>query len=494
MNNILVFPMILPIVAGVGLLFFRTSRSIQRWGSIAAMTAVFSISLFILTTVLSDGIMRLDFGEWLPPFGITFVADAFAMLLVSAASLVSILCLLYAAFARDEQREHFFLYPFLLLLTAGVNGSFLTGDLFNLFVCFEVMLLASYVLMTLGGERRQLVEGVKYILINILSSWLFLLGIAYIYGTLGTLNMAHLSLRIAEAGQPPLLTTISILFLVVFSLKAGLVLYFWLPGSYGALPTAVSALFAALLTKVGVYALFRTFTLLFYHEPNITHTIIGWMAVATMIGGSIGAIAYKEIRKIASYNVVIAVGFMLAGLAAFNLEAIEGAIYYLLHDILVKGLLFLSIGSIIYATGKTRFDEVSGLIVNYPLFGWMFFVTILSLGGIPPFSGFPGKILIGQGSIAAGEYVLAAVAFASSLAVLYSLIRIFLSMFWGEMSIRRKDQVPLTKGRLAPILILTLLTAGLGLGMNLLSPYVSEAANVLMNPELYINKALNKPF
>ena len=491
MNNILVFPMVLPIIAGVLLLFFRSNPAIQRWGSILMMIAVFFVSLWILEEVRTQGILRLDFGEWAPPFGITFVADAFAMLLVTTSSLVSILCLVYAAFARDEKRERFFLYPFLLLLVAGVNGSFLTGDLFNLFVCFEVMLLASYVLMTLGGEKKQLVEGIKYILINILSSWLFLLGMAYLYGTLGTLNMAHLSVRIAEANQPPLLTTISILFLVVFSLKAGLVLYFWLPGSYGALPTAVSALFAALLTKVGVYALFRFFTLLFYHEPSITHTLIGFMAIVTMIGGSLGAIAYMDLRKIAAYNVVIAIGFILVGLASYNIEGIQGSIYYLLHDILVKGLLFLLVGTVIYVTGKKRINEASGLITNYPLFGWIFFIAILSLGGIPPFSGFAGKLLIGQGAVSAGEHLLVTVAFLSSLFVLYSLLRIFLHMFWGETSIRTKDQIHLPKGLLAPLLILAVLTTGLGLGMGIISPYVSEAANVLMNPHLYIEGALN---
>ncbi|OKL36257.1 Na+/H+ antiporter subunit D [Domibacillus mangrovi] len=491
MNNILAFPMILPIIAGVLLLFFRLKPNVQRWGSVLTMVVVFLISLSILEKVMDEGILRLDFGEWAPPFGITFVADAFAMLLVTTSSLVTILCLLYAAFAKDEKREKFFLYPFLLLLIAGVNGAFLTGDLFNLFVCFEVMLLASYVLMTLGGEKKQLTEGIKYILINILSSWFFLLGIAYLYGTLGTLNMAHLSQRIAEAGQPPLLTTISILFLIVFSLKAGLVLYFWLPGSYGALPTAVSALFAALLTKVGVYALFRSFTLLFYHEPSITHTIIGVMAMMTMIGGSIGAIAYKDVRKIAAYNVIIAIGFILVGLASNNIESMQGSIYYLVHDILVKGLLFLMVGTVIYLTGKTRFDQVSGLMTNYPLFGWIFLITLLSLGGIPPFSGFAGKLLIGKGALVAGEYVMVAVAFLSSLFVLYSLLRIFLHMFWGETSILKKNQIYLSKGMLASCFILAVLTIGLGLGMSVVSPYVTDAANVLTNPHLYIEGALN---
>src|SRR5690606_26376551 len=209
-------------------------------------------------------------------------------------------------------------------LAAGVNGSFLTGDLFNLFVCFEVMLLSSYVLLTLGGSKRQLREAVKYVSINIVSSWFFLVALAYLYGTVGTLNMAHVAVRVAENGQGPLLTTISIVFLVVFSLKAGLLLYFWLPGSYSTPPTVVSALFGALLTKVGIYALFRVVSLIFHHQPESTHTISGAMAAATLIGGSLGAIAFNDIRKIAAYNIVISVGFILVALAISTPNAIEG--------------------------------------------------------------------------------------------------------------------------------------------------------------------------
>ena len=230
----------------------------------------------------------------------------------------------------------------------------MTGDLFNLFVCFEVMLVASFVLISLGGTKTQLKESIKYVAINVISSWFFLVAIAYLYGHVGTLNFAHLSQRIAEVGQGPLLTTISIIFFLVFSLKAGLLLYSWLPGSYSAPPPAVAALFGALLTKVGIYAMFRMFTLLFYHEPSITHTMIGVMAGLTLIGGSIGAIAYNDIRQIVAYNVVIAVGFILVGLAVSTQTAIEGSIYYLVHDMIVKALLFLLAGTIIALTGTEK--------------------------------------------------------------------------------------------------------------------------------------------
>src|SRR5690625_1093537 len=308
MNNLIVLPMVLPLLTGVLLIFYRSFIKRQRWVTFISLLINAVISFIILHQIQTEGIITLDFGGWMPPFGILFVADSFAMLLVLTTNIVSAICVLYAMPTIGEKREKYYFYSFVNFLVAGVNGSFLTGDIFNLFVTFEVMLLASYVLITLGGTKLQLKESLKYIAINVVSSSLFLIAIAYLYGTLGTLNMAHLSVRIAEVGQTPLLTIISLLFLIVFSLKSGLLLYQWLPGSYSTPPTAVAALFGALLTKVGIYAIFRVFTLLFYHETAITHSIIGVMAGLTLIGGMVGAVAYPNIRYIVSYNVVISIG------------------------------------------------------------------------------------------------------------------------------------------------------------------------------------------
>lgn len=491
MNNILTLPMILPILVGILLIFLRPYIQLQRWISACVMIANIIISILILNRIQVDGILRLDFGGWLPPYGILFVADSFAMLLVLTTSIITLICLLYSMFSIGEAREKMFFYPFVLFLVAGVNGSFLTGDLFNLFVSFEVMLLASYILLSLGGTRIQLKASLKYVAINVLSSWIFLVAIAYVYGTLGTLNMAHLSARVAESGQTPLLTVISILFLLVFSLKAGLLLYQWLPGSYSAPPTAIAALFGALLTKVGIYAMFRMFTLIFYHEPSITHTLIGIMAGLTLIGGSIGAIAYKDIRQIVSYNVVIAVGFILVGLAVSTTTAFEGSIYYLIHDMIVKALLFLLAGTMISLTRTAKISRMSGLIRNYPLLGWLFFITMLSLAGIPPFSGFLGKVLIGQATIESSSYLLLGLGFLSSIFVLYSLLRVFMDAFWGETIISEEDQLPLNKGLLIPTILLAILTIGLGLSPESISAYVIDAAYTLANPTVYIDAVLN---
>lgn len=486
MNNILALPIILPLLAGILLVFIKNFIKLNRLISIITLIANAIISVVILNRIQIEGVLRLDFGDWLPPYGILFVGDSFSILLILTTSIVGAICLLYASSSIGEAREKMFFYPFALFLIAGVNGSFLTGDLFNLFVCFEVMLLASYVLITFGGTKRQLRASIKYIAINVVSSWIFLVAIAYLYGTLGTLNLAHLSIRIAEVGQTPILTVISILFLIVFSLKSGLLLYQWLPGSYSAPPTAIAALFGALLTKVGIYAMFRTFTLLFYHEPSITHTTIGILAAITLIGGSLGAIAYHDIRQITAYNVVIAVGFILVGLAVSTTAAFEGAIFYLVHDMVVKALLFLIAGTMITLTGKTNIGEMSGLIKNYPLLGWSFFITMLSLAGVPPLSGFLGKVLIGQGAIESGSYLLLAISFISALFVLYSLLKIFINCFWGETIIGSEEETPLKWRLRTPISLLVLMTIALGIGAEGVSTYVIDAAHTLANPEVYI--------
>lgn len=271
-----------------------------------------------------------------------------------------------------EDRERFYYYPFFHFLLTGVFGSFLTGDLFNLFVCFEVLLVASYALIVLGGSKGQLRETLKYVLINVISSSLFVATIAYLYAATGTLNMAHLSMRVAEAGQGGVMNVIAVLLLIVFSIKAGLLLFFWLPDSYSAPPLAVRALFGALLTKVGLYAITRTFTLIFIQEPGLTHTLIAWMAGATMILGAIGALAYNDLGRIFNYNIIISVGFIAFGISVATQDSLNGVVFYLMHDMVAKALLFFLGGMIISASGTDRLKEMGGLIRRYPWTGWMF--------------------------------------------------------------------------------------------------------------------------
>jgi len=491
MSNMIVLPLIVPVITAILLVFLREHIILQRIISVLTLSFVVLIGIVLLIAIQEQGVLRIDFSGWGPPFGILFVADSFAVLLVLIANIVAVICVLYALFTIGNSYEKMYFYPFVLLMVAGVNGSFLTGDIFNLFVCFEVMLLASYALISLGGDKTQLREALKYVLINIVASWIFLVALAFLYGTVGTLNMAHISVRVMEAGADPVITTVALIFLIVFSLKAGLLLFFWLPGSYSVPPTAIAALFAALLTKVGIYALVRTFTLLFPTNPDVTHTALGIMAGLTIIAGCMGALAGRDVRTIASYNVLIGVGFIVAGLAIGTESALQGVTYYLMHDMVAKAMLFLAVGMMIYVTGETLIDKMSGLIRNYPLFGWLFFIVMCSLAGIPPLSGFLGKVLIGQGAIESGNFILLGLGFLSSLIVLYSLLRIFLSSFFGETIISLEDEKPLPKRIVLPLALLAVCTIALGIGAEWMAPYVTDAAETLYTPSIYIDAVLD---
>jgi multicomponent Na+:H+ antiporter subunit D len=490
MNNLIILPIIIPIIAGMMMVIFKNKIKMQRYLSIISIIGVGAAAVYLMNQIDNEGIQFLHLGGWEAPFGISLVADMFSTLLVLVTCIVSLCCLLFAFHSIGKERESYYFYPLFLCLITGVNGSFLTGDMFNLFVCFEVMLVSSYVLISLGGTRIQLRESIKYILINIISSFLFLVAIAYLYAMVGTLNFAHLSIRIAEVGQDGLMNTVAILFLIVFSLKAGLFLFYWLPGSYSAPPTAVAAIFAALLTKVGIYAIMRVFTLVFYHDSGVTHLLIGILAAVTMILGAIGAIAYGDIKKILTYNVIVGVGFILAGVATLTPEGMTGSLYYLVHDMIVKALIFLLGGTIIHLTGTSKLHEISGLIRLHPGLGWMFFIASLSLSGIPPLSGFLGKIFITEGTFEAGYFWLGGIGLITSLLVLYSIMKIFMNSFWGYTEITEEKEKGNTKGLLFPLGILTILTIALGLGAEGIHTYIDSAVEVLMNPSIYIKAVL----
>ncbi|CAM4391933.1 Na+/H+ antiporter subunit D [Paenibacillus tarimensis] len=492
MNNLLIMPLLIPLVTAVLLVFFYKQIRLQKWISGFSVLANVSVAGYMVHVVRQDGIQTLNMGGWAAPYGIVFVADMFASLLVLTTTVVSAACLYYAFGSIGKEREKFYFYPFFQFLNVGVIGSFLTGDIFNLFVCFEVMLISSYALIVLGGTKKQLRESLKYILINIISSALFVASVAYLYAVVGTLNMAHLSVRVAEAGQGGVLTTISVLFLIVFGLKAGLFLYFWLPGSYKVPPAAVTAVFGGLLTKVGLYAIIRTFTLIFYHDPYITHTLIGWLAAATMLLGVIGAIAYWDIHRILIYNIVAAVGFIAFGLAAANQAALEGAIYYLVHDMVVKALLFLLGGVIIAYTGTAKIREMGGLMRSRPVLGWMFFIAAMALVGVPPLSGFIGKLLIVEGGLAAGYYWITGIGLLTSLLILYSMMRIFMNVFWGVPKSPLSEPKKGTGWLVLPASCLVILTIVLGLGAEWIYPYVNQAGETLLNPDQYIQAVLKE--
>jgi multicomponent Na+:H+ antiporter subunit D len=493
MTNLLILPILIPLFTAIILMFVSKYVKVQRGISAISTLATIAASLVLINTIYNDGIQTINLGSWVAPFGITLVSDMLSALLVTTTSIITLVVLLYSFKSIGADRERFYYYPVVQFLLVGVNGAFTTGDIFNLFVFFEVMLMSSYVLLVLGGTKAQLREGIKYILVNVISSALFVIAVAYLYSVVGTLNMADISRKIAEVNQPGILTAIAIMFLLVFGLKGAIFpLYFWLPGSYYAPPTPVLALFGALLTKVGIYSILRTYTLFFYHDIGYTHEILSILAILTIVLGCIGAIAYWDVKKIIIYNIIIAVGVILFGVSTMNPEALEGAIYYLVHDMIIKAALFLLVGVMIAITGTTNLKKMGGLIKEYPWLGWTFLVATFSLAGIPPLSGFIGKLLILRGSFAAEAYVGAGVILASSLMVLYSVIKIFLNGIWGTP----KEYNGVSEGHARYLwmtsAILVVLAVCYGFGAEAVRPLFSQAAEVLVNPNLYIDAVLKE--
>ncbi|RKL68637.1 Na+/H+ antiporter subunit D [Salipaludibacillus neizhouensis] len=495
MNNIVVLlPVLIPFVAGVILIFFKNFSTIQRTISgLAAFILLFS-SVFLTYHVYQDGILTLEAGNWSAPFGIIFVADLFAGLMTILSGIVGVACLFFAYKTIHKDREKFYFYPFYFFLLTGVNGAFLTGDIFNLFVFFEVMLISSYILIVMGGTKYQLRESFKYVVINIFASALFLIALAFLYSLTGTLNFAHLAQRIAEAEQTGVFNVVAILLLIVFAMKAALFpLYFWLPNSYYGPPTAIAAIFGGLLTKVGVYAIFRVFTLVFIHNIDFTHSVILFLAGATMFVGILGAVAKFDFRHILSYQIISHVGYMIMGLALFTPYAIAGAIFYIAHDMIVKTSLFLYAGVTQKITGTTDLTKMGGLLRTYPLLGWLFFISAIALAGIPPLSGFFGKFAMIVAGLDQGQYIIVFISLLVGLLTLYSMIRIFIYVFWGEPKIENdKDNPVKIMPLLLPIIPLAALTIAMGVFAEPIFSFSMEIAEQLLDPSQYIESVFKE--
>ncbi|OAH58309.1 cation:proton antiporter [Domibacillus aminovorans] len=493
MINLPVLPILIPLIAAIVLLFISKSVLAQRVVSVIASASTVVSALILMAKVKSDGIQTVDMGSWPAPFGITLVSDMLSILLVLTASIITLCVVLYSFRSIGNGRERFYYYPIVQFLLLGVNGSFTTGDIFNLFVFFEIMLMSSYVLIVIGGTKIQLRESIKYILVNIISSAIFVIAVGFLYSVTGSLNMAHISARISEISTEPIITVLAVLFLIVFGLKGAIFpLYFWLPGSYAAPPAPILALFGSLLTKVGIYAILRTYTLFFYHDQPFTHDLMSLLALLTIVAGVIGALAYRDVKQILIYNIIIAVGVLLFGIATMTEESIAGTLFYLIHDMIVKAALFLLGGIIIYIAGTSNLTKMGGLIRQYPALGWTFLLTSFALAGIPPLSGFTGKLLIVRSGFSEGEYVGSIVVLLSSLAVLYSVVNLFMEAFWKTPETPLLDVKKQTGSLFIPAAVLVLLSVLYGVGTEAVYPYVMQAVDTLIHPEIYIDAVLKE--
>lgn len=494
MINLPVFPIVIPALAAILMMFMPKRVQLQRAMALGALVITAIVSLFLVHTVSTEGIQTLNLGNWQAPFGITLVSDMLSALLVTTSTLLTLFIVWFAVHYFSDSYEGNYLYISMLFLLVGVNGAFTTGDIFNLFVFFEVFLMSSYVLIVLGGRGVQLRESIKYLLVNIIASALFVMSVALLYGVTGTLNIADLAMKIPLVDNPDAITVIGVLFVIVFGMKGALVpLHYWLPGAYVVAPTPILAMFGALLTKVGVYSILRTYTLLFDGNGEFLQTLLMVLAVLTIIIGMTGAIAYNDVKLIIIYNIMIAVGVILYGISVNTQTSLEGSLYYLIHDMIIKAVLFMLVGMMIGITKSGQLRDMGGLITRFPLFGWTFFVAALSLVGIPPLSGFFGKLLIVSGGMDEGELFGPLLVLLSSLFVLYSVMKIFLNGFWGEAK-REYDGplVPYTKRLIVPVFLLLIIAVAYGFGAEAIHPYITQAIEPLVNPEIYIDAVIKE--
>lgn len=500
MNQLIVFPIILPLVFAVVMLLFWKSITVHRYINLAGSFISLIVSIIILMAVLSEGIISLQVGGWQAPFGISIVADYLSSVMVVITAVIGFATALYSLGTMDADREKYLYYPLLQLLLMGINGAFLTGDIFNLYVWFEVMLISSFVLLALGGRRGQLEGAIKYVTLNLLSSAIFLAAVGILYGIAGTLNMADLARKIPFLEQKELLTVVSVLFMVAFGVKAAIFpLFFWLPASYHTPPVAVSAIFAGLLTKVGVYALIRFFTTIFVHDVAFTHNLLLISAALTMLTGVLGAAAQSDFRKILSFHIISQIGYMILGLALYSPLAIAGAIFYIIHHIIVKTNLFFVSGVVKKIKGSYSLNDVGGVYKYYPLLGLLFLIPALSLAGIPPLSGFWAKYVVIKAGLDIKEYLVVGIALLVGLLTLFSMTKIWNEVFWKDDPKGSENHIQeaykLTGNykkymMIAPIVFLALITVIIGFYAEPFFDFANNAAHQLIDSSVYINSVL----
>ena len=502
MNLWLILPLLIPMLTAVVALAAYGSRTTQRWLSVCGATALFVAALGLLGSVWYDGIQAAQMGNWPAPYGITLVADLFSAIMVVLTSVIALAVVVYALSSIDAAREHFGFHPLYHFLLMGVSGAFLTGDLFNLYVWFEVMLMASFVLLALGGERPQMEGAIKYVTLNLLSTTMFLTALGLLYGDVGTLNMADLAQKFSNLDGPQgngVVTTLAMLFLVAFGIKAAAFpLFFWLPASYHTPPVVVTALFSGLLTKVGAYALIRLFTLVFVHDIAFTHTLILGIAGLTMVTGVLGAVSQYDVRRLLSFHIISQIGYLLMGLGLYSPLALAGAVFFTFHVSVAKTALFLVSGVAERVGGTFDLKDLGGLYRSHPGLAMLFLVAAMSLAGVPPSSGFFAKLSLVQAGLAQEQYVIVAVALGVSLLTLFSMLKIWNEAFWKVQPSLSQPQL-LGSGEnskphltlwLTPIGFLAAVTIALGLGAGPLFALALRAGEQLMQPMAYIHAVL----
>jgi multicomponent Na+:H+ antiporter subunit D len=425
---VLALPVVTPLLGAALLVLLPERALLHRVVGLGVNAGVFVLGAFLLAQVMDGSVLAENFSGWTTPaIPIMFAADAFSALMVCVTALLTVVCLAFALTTGDASHRLFM--PLVLVMSAGVYGAYLTADLFNLFVFIEVMLAPSYVLLVLAGGRKRVAAGRLYLTVSLFASTIFLAGIGLVYGVTGTVNLGQLA---GAAGTSPAVAGAGALLLVAMAVKAALVpVHGWLPRAYIHGGPAVIALFSGLLTKVGVYAIFRLYAVLFDGNPDYRWMILV-AALLSMVVGVLGAVGEKTMRAILTFHMISQIGYMIVGPALFTGAALAAGIFYILHHVLVKAALLITAGVVEVSYGTGRLSRLGGLVWREPLLAVAFMVAALSLTGIPPLSGFVAKLAIVRAAADEAQYVVVVVAVVVGLLTLISMIKIWTSVFWGH--------------------------------------------------------------
>ncbi len=489
MNHaLLVAPILIPLCSLLLAIILRRHLLAVRVLSLTGAVLLLAVGLMLVWQAAQGVVLSGQVGGWQAPFGISLVIDRLSAVMIAISALVALVTLLYGVAKDNDSTIGRDFHLFIQGLLTGICGAFITADIFNLYVWFEVLLIASFALMALGGGSRRLAGSMTYVALNLFATLIFLLSAGLVYGASGTLNMGELAVIMRSGEAPPGVTPALLLMLLSFAIKAALFPVFgWLPATYHVALTAVSAMFAGLLTKVGVYALIRLVTLL-WPEHGLPHQLLLWVACATMLVGVLGAAAQTEVRRILSFHIVSQVGYMILGLALATPLALAGAVFYLIHHIVVKANLFFIGGLAARICGSERLADMGGLYKRMPWLALLFAIPALSLAGIPPLSGFWATFLLVKASLDAAAWWAAGIALLTGVFTLLSMNKIWNEAFLkphprGEEALQRVTGM---RAAWVGMSALALLTVLIGLGAGPLIDYAVAAAAQLADPQAYL--------
>lgn len=500
MTHIEILPILLPLFGAIAILFAKLlNHKTQQILSILLVFLLILVNIVAFSDVMQSGVLVYQLGNWPAPFGITLVLDQFSALLILLTSILALGALWYAI-AREVDGAGIHFHVLFQLQLFGINGAFLTGDVFNLFVFFEVLLLASYALLLHGNGKERTKFGLHYVVINLVGSTLFLFAVGTLYGILGTLNIADMALQVSNlsSDNQGVVAAAGLLLLVVFGLKAAMFpLYFWLPGAYSYTSAPVAALFA-IMTKVGIYAIIRVHgtifgpeagALSFYHLP----WVLG-LGIITLILGAIGVMSATRLKEQIAYLVLASVATLLIAVGINTPAALSGALYYTIHSTLIAGGFFL------YAdTFSSLRGEYDDKIVRTPSFksivfsGSLFFAFAVAITGMPPLSGFFGKMMILSGALEGNlTWLTYTVILGTGLGMIVALTRTGTTLFYHIKPDETQIETTLPWRYYFPIFYLLILSVLMVVWANPLSQYTDQCAVMLYDVGNYISEVLRE--